>query len=530
MTETSTSFVRPEPSLRWRSFVERHWPELLLLVFCVFVAGARAAVLARGGAPATIDAGNWLAFGRGLLGEPVRSQSIVYPPVVPLLTFLFVGAFGPTLGVAVLGALCSLAPGVGMAAALRPLGYHWSRALVAALLIGAGATGEAAAWGGFPQLLGLGLLPVAWVALDQFLRTSRRIDGFKLGLLIVCVLATSHLVGVFLVASGVVMVAAHLLTREEARRHLGVVLRCVPLVVGPSVVLIPFYVPLLGGIGGNATDSANSSSLFSAIEFLYRDFPAPWRVAVILTLLCPVLLIDRRRSPAWHLVTAGLGGLGVLGIVVGDHRVLYLASPVIGIALVQWIHEFDRLGSRETLDRLRLSRPDARRLTRRFSALGRGLTVALGIVVVMQTVVGLRLFERQRDFYGVLTPGLYDGLIWIRDMTPNSSRIAVTSVRDAPLGWWVEGLTLRRTFGGSELRWLYFEDERRRAAVANALFASPFPNARTRELAELDDIDYLVVPTRWADFDPQRMAEFRERSPRSMSFENDDVVILDLAA
>jgi len=59
----------------------------LSFVLAVIVVGYfRYRILSAGGAPPTIDSGNWLAYGDEILGRGVRSTTIVYPPLVPLLT------------------------------------------------------------------------------------------------------------------------------------------------------------------------------------------------------------------------------------------------------------------------------------------------------------------------------------------------------------------------------------------------------------------------------------------------------------
>ena len=92
----------------------------------VAVATVRFVILRDGGVPATIDAGNWVAFGDALFGAETRSSTIVYPPVVPLLMKGFVEAFGLSAGVAALGAAASVAPAVGFyvaPAAAAPAGW-----------------------------------------------------------------------------------------------------------------------------------------------------------------------------------------------------------------------------------------------------------------------------------------------------------------------------------------------------------------------------------------------------------------------
>ena len=81
----------------------------------------RYVVFASDGAPPTIDAGNWLAFGDSLLGGDVRDSSISYPPVVPAGVSAAVGIFGLTGGVSLFASLSAIAPGCGVFHALGRL-------------------------------------------------------------------------------------------------------------------------------------------------------------------------------------------------------------------------------------------------------------------------------------------------------------------------------------------------------------------------------------------------------------------------
>ncbi len=88
--------------------------DLLFLLVTLVVVVLRFRILRDTGAPATIDAGNWLAFGDTLLGRGVRSTSIVYPPLIPLATTGAVGLLGFVNGVAAMAALSSAAPALGV--------------------------------------------------------------------------------------------------------------------------------------------------------------------------------------------------------------------------------------------------------------------------------------------------------------------------------------------------------------------------------------------------------------------------------
>ena len=169
--------------------------DLTFSIVVVVLAYYRYHILASNGAPPTIDSGNWIAYGDQILGDGVRSNTIVYPPVVPILSKVSVSLFGLTAGVSGLAAAASTAPAVGIYLALRRLGPELIALPPSILVLGASSIGEATAWGGFPQLIGFGLAPITLVLLDRFLRTWDARSALATGFAFMALLATSHLVG-----------------------------------------------------------------------------------------------------------------------------------------------------------------------------------------------------------------------------------------------------------------------------------------------------------------------------------------------
>src|ERR1700752_1838811 len=86
-------------------------------------------LLIRAAYPPGIDPGNWLAFGHAIAGEHIRSSSIVYPPVVPLLTLAASKAFGSLLGIQVLAEAASAIPAIGAYVVFRRTIGGWNAAI-----------------------------------------------------------------------------------------------------------------------------------------------------------------------------------------------------------------------------------------------------------------------------------------------------------------------------------------------------------------------------------------------------------------
>src|SRR4030042_2791086 len=108
------------------------------------------------------------------------------------------------------------------------------------------------------------------------------------------------------------------------------------------------------------------------------------------------------------------------------------------------------------------------------------VVAAAGLVILtggigFQFLRSTPFFQQQRDHYAILTPGLVSGIQYVADTTEPETLVAVTSLTNAPLGWWVEAIAQRPTLQGSPLRWLSFAAEINRAYIATALFVPPFP-------------------------------------------------------
>jgi len=158
--------------------------------------------------------------------------------------------------------------------------------------------------------------------------------------------------------------------------------------------------------------------------------------------------------------------------------------------------------------------------------LARLVTVGLIVLALLQGIVGTTYFVVQHRFYAVVTPGVFAGIEHAAERSKDLGLIALPSLNDAPLGWWVEGVLQKSVVYGSPLRWLTFEDEIERATLANEIFAPGFPTAERYRLALTNGIDSLFIPKRWGFFDSARVPSGQDRA---VLFENDEVVIVDVA-
>ena len=496
----------------WPPVPSHTWCPIVFAMACVGLAIMRAVVLMRGGAPATVDSGNWLAFGHALLGSHVRSSTIVYPPVVPLILTSVSSVFGARVAVGLVGAVSSLAPGAAVYWVLRRSELRWSAVALGVLVTAAGSTGESTAWGGFPQLLGLGGMVVALWLLDEWLTEPTWRRGLAAGAALFFVGATSDIAFGATLVCAVLVVGLRTLAGADTVNRASRTLRTLPYVVLPMVPLIPLYSRLIQATRRTGPDHVGAkltlSEVPNAVEFLYRDLPWPWRLALVSAVVAPLLFADRWRDRLWIVATSLLATASVTTVVLHEDRFLYLLPLGVALGLGLWAREL----AWAPLPFMRRLRP--------------ALAAALAVFVVAQIVTGAHVFGAQRDYYGILDPGSTAAIEWISHNTPHDALIAAPTVRGAPLGWWVEGLGRRQSLLASALRWLNFPDEVRRARQANAVFTENFPNDATIARARHDGVDYVLVPLASEIVDPVRLREYVQLHPAQVAYRNRTAYVL----
>jgi hypothetical protein len=474
------------------------------VVFCLIVATVRFTFLGHTSVLPGIDAGNWLAIGHSWFGASTGGGILAYPPVVPLLTVAFVDLFGPINGVAILAAVASVAPAIGAYLLLRSQRLGWIAAILAGFLVVARTTGEATAWGGYPQLFGLGLAVLTLLAMDRYLRSGRRKHALVAGILLALDLATSHLTGLVTLAAGTVIVALHVVSRSgDSTTRLRQRWRAAWLFFVPSIALLPIYWRLLPALA----DEIPGPSAPSIRDAAIGGSGPLWIVGVTAIMLTPLLLWRRRRDTLWILTTSLVLVTALTYLFTREPRLLYFGPLAAIFAVATWL---DHLGRHST------------EWTHVATVAALILTGALAV----QTFNSVGLFQAQRDFYDVAPPGTLAATNWLRTATPRDAVIAVTPVGGAPLGWWVEGLTQHPTYTDASLEWLAFPQERTRARAAASIFSDTFPNNASLNLARRLGIRYLFVARTWEGYDPQQMRLFEEQHPNAVAFEDASVAVL----
>lgn len=474
----------------------------------------RYVVFASDGAPPTIDAGNWLAFGDSLLGGDVRDSSISYPPVVPAGVSAAVGIFGLTGGVSLFASLSAIAPGCGVFHALGRLEFGRSRLFPALALLGVGSVGEAASWGGFPQLIAMGLLPIVVVLVSEFVEAPGRATSLMAGSAVMLMLATSHFVAPVAVVAGVVLVGVKVVAMRSAA-PLVAVLRWLPLLILPSIWLVGTYIDLIDAVFVDPNpfsdlDNLSTSNFFDRLEGIYVDAPILWRVLVPLTVVSPFISWSSGRSSLVGVVRAMFVALAFVVIITREGRYLYLIPTLSMLSVALWLAEAQRRG-------VRIDRGGFRQTA---------LVGVAGLVIVAQMFAGIRQLDNQRYFYTAMSPGLVLAIDAARSNTTPDEVVAIPSVRGAPVGWWVEALAARKVVYGSPLRWLNFSDEVRRATVANEIFMPDFPTDERDELLDAAGVAVVILPRAWEWLELDEVLAWVEAKGHAMVLINGDALVL----
>lgn len=447
----------------------------------VLVAAVRSFILGSGPGPATIDTGNWLAYAEDILGTGVRS-GLAYPPLVPLLSRVAVDTFGPVAGVAVLGFLASVLPGLAVFVLLARVGAPGLGGVAGAVAAAAAALGEVVAWGGFPQAIALGGAILCIAGLTGWLVEGG--GAYALIGIMGWVIATwsSHLVALPLATATLVLVGFVV----AARPNRAILARAASAAIAGLLVALPVIPVYLALAADLATAGGVRRLAPSDLERVLGGLWPGWLVALAAGPLAAAVLV-RRRARGGERGRLEQAVLGVAVLAVGWSSVLLATGQV------RYAHDVAVLAplglglASVSLGWERPRRPVGVPI------------VALGAVLI---AAGLLAFPSQVERYRVASADTVAAVEWVRDATPAGAVVAVPDVGGAPLGWWVEGLGRRPTVFASDLRWLVFRDERSRAAVAGRLFyGSSFASPATADGARAAGVDFILLPDRapWAN-------------------------------
>lgn len=458
-----------------------------------------------------LDGGNWLALANRLIGLPTKAASTVYPPLYLLLLLGAQLVMEPLVALRVTAALVSLLPGLGAYCLLRALGLGW-RALIGFVVAGIGYTYEMLAWGGYPQLLGSGLLLGSLALLALGLRIDRRRYLALAGGLGGLALLANQLTGLQTIA---VLGIAYLIYALATRRRAGSLLRdALSIATGGLIVTapgIPIYLGMIANTTAAAFNAQGNSSLVVMLGYLMNEGPYRWAIPFAAVALA---LSSRAHGRDWPALASLLGLLAASfggTIITGEVRFLYLGLIAAVVAFALALRDV----------RLSVNRP-------RF-ALSVGEAIIAGAVALSLVAGGYQRFDRTKVFYAVLDRHLVEGLGWLADNArPGDLAASSATAQNWALGWWVEGLGRVPTYAETDERWLAFRDEKLHSQIARQILSSPDP-LQAAELAQSQRVTLLVLDNRGNARADEWLRTGRVTGPIALVYRNPSLTVFRVA-
>jgi len=342
---------------------------------------------------------------------------------------------------------------------------------------------ETLGWGGYPNLLGYALLPLAFYAMLTCIeKTSRKNLAFTA--LIVASVAFSHNLTsmVFLGVLGVWFIL--LAIKKATLRHMSVAKELQIVTISLAVVFVAYAVQILVtgwpaynyfneaafyylriGEGDLVWAVKNQTIAFLLIlavvasfimfRFLKRESARPYMFALASWILAPLLMsqiyllglaFDYRRAFLFSIQPILIMAMAPLTLLEGlvPNRNIALAFP-------------------QTIPIARLARKAVRVLPAAFIIL---LSLS---VLFAQVEIGARWMNVVNNWYNQIDPygdkEKMDALQWIMRSTPSNS----VFVAEEPFGRWIEGLTSRRALLYVAPEYLFVKGESDRSSAARAV-------------------------------------------------------------
>lgn len=481
---------------------------VLFWTACGAVTAIRLLVFISAAAPPGVDPGNWLANGHLLARQGPWSGRLVYPPLVPALTVAFQARLAETVGIALLAALCAAAPAIAVRHVMLTHANQPTATAAGLAMLTAVSIGEQAAWGAFPQLLGLALVVVALAVFDRCLRSQ--VGVIPTSGALAAVAYTSHLETLLLAFAATILFVTHLGLAANHRiivRRAGACLALTSLVAAPLAGIYGRLTAAVAAIqhASPALTRLNEGDLVSRFADTFPHSSLIWELAIIGAIIVPLLCLQHRRQPIWTIHVALTSGVLASLVVTREPRYLYDLAVPATLSLGLWST---------------LAPPT--------TAMRHFINGSVTAAVMTIAVTGMLAVCAQHDQYQVLDRSMLSGLHWIRQHTPKDAEFAVSPLHNRPLGWWVQGIARRPTFTAAPLRWLTLSEERQRARIANTIFLPGEPDPQHRvTLAVSHGIRYLAYTRHDTWFAAPCVHAVVTRC--RVVFQNSALVIVDLA-
>jgi hypothetical protein len=418
-----------------------------------------------------LDAGNWMAFGRLLVGDAGKSTGGAYPPLVPLLMHAGRVMIDPMPAAKLvgLGSLLALMTATYLVARQA---MAWWFALLAAVTAGlAGVNVETVAYGGYPQNFALALGLLAACCFAHYLATGRQRTLVAMTALLALAALTHHMYFAITQAVLALIWLIWITTRPRTAVWLD---RTLGLAVAEAIAILcflPVYIALERA-GFRPPFNPSQLGLQGALRYTIVEAPILWIGLFATALVFCALTVQHRAAPMWQLQAAlMLGSAGGFVITREPRLVPMLTLGAVLAAGQVWQVLWERARSTPVA------------------------VLVPACALIVPVVLWPRADRRASDFYyyyRVAGPSMLDAATWV-DAHHGDDRVVVRQDRNGwPIGWWFEGLTGAKVVVGSSLKWLAFPRERDNARLAGLFFDQKLTSAQAAELAARNHVDLLV--------------------------------------
>lgn len=456
--------------------------------------------------PWWVDAGNWLKYMHAILGNnwPMWGVSpFTYPP----LYFLILAALSSVLGDEILALKVS---SLLLFASLPISAYVLTRvlfsreevALAAAWLMSLTPVAtEMLGWGGYPNLLGLALLPLAFTGVILSMRHTE--TKWVAVMLVTCaLLGLSHILAALVFCFSLVILFGLRLAARNWQRQWVLVLGCIATTL-PIAVLQVASATGPGYITSNvmALQRLQVQLTSGIVMWMFRDpifFGLMWTSAVMGVSL--VLSRGKRNTEAlmmisWFLSPVILSQLSFLGVALDFQRIFFHVFQPFTILAATPLLELSAHGNLSLSTILDLRPFDF--VNRNLRSIGECMLKALPMLLVLMSVlclplsslVGFTALSNVNSWYNGVDPyGDKEKLDLVHFVVANTLPTDVFVAEDS-IARWLEGYAQRRVIMHHPPMYLFMAGEIQREYVARAILLST-RGIRTQSAWILDQFPY----------------------------------------
>ncbi len=483
----------------------------ILLGFTVY----RFAMMAGEPGPSGSDAGNWLAFTRGLFGQDVKAADSMYFPGTLVLLKALMLFLPDLLALKTLAVIVSVGIAVPFYFLARMACSKPIAVALTVLMLTTGFLMEMMAWGGYPQLLASAFSLGALLYADRWLHDGTRNDVLKAAALTGLVAFTHHFMLIVLILTFAIYAAvtafklrAEWLTFGKRLAGYG----------GASAVAcllsLPWYLQYMNLLAGQGSLNATSShivGLNGAISYLFSEAPLTWIV------LCTV-------APAIALLPFGDAGARRLRVLAAS----ILIAPMLVYAFTHE-HRAMQQGQAGALLCLGLIATYVWSVLPRLPlrptvvTAGRATVALAGLGLMMILIPNAHSREVVvRDKFQAMDSNAVQALDWLRTNTPRDTVVLPGNNHGvANYAWWVEGYAQRPAYGLIFPEFLSFKQEIAQSEVAWKITDDSTPLDEVQRLLDESNIRYLFIyKPSGGEF--QRIAD---SLPVTIAYQNDEFII-----